>query len=100
MLADKEINVFFNSALFEKLLINVAKDDFFSFRGNNKWLKNHPVESIIFADINYIWEKLRSTYFSSFSKLVFGDLPSESSMIETLKVLKKRLEKINWEIFK
>ncbi len=100
MLADKEINVFFNSALFEKLLINVAKDDFLSFRGNNKWLKNHPVESIIFADINYIWEKLRHTYFSSFSKFVFGNLPSESSMIETLIVLKKRLEKIKWEIFK
>ena len=98
LLKNKEIKHFFNTNEFDTLLVSVAKDDLLSFKIGNEWLKIHPTEAIIFKDSANIWEKLKTTYFSTFSKLVYGELPKETEIRETLEIITKRMKKIEWKI--
>ena len=98
MLEDEEIKKFFNSDAFQKLLIRVANDDMLSFKTGNEWLQYHPVESLIFKNSEDVWKKLKSTYFSTFNKLVYGELPSDFEILKTLKVLTERMKNIKWKI--
>ncbi len=76
MLQDKGIAVFFNSVEFDDLLLKVANDDMLSFKSDNEWLQNNPSGALIFKDSRFVWNKLKTTYFSTFAKLVYGTLPS------------------------
>jgi len=98
MLKNKEIIEFFNSQEFEKLLVIVANDDMLSFKSGNEWLQNHPTQAIIFKESENVWDKLKTTYFSTFSKLVYGELPSENEILGTLKKLSNRMKNIEWKI--
>ncbi len=98
MLKDQNIRNFFDTEEFDKLLIKVANDDFLSFKSGNEWLLNHPTQAMIFRENETIWDKLQATYFSTFSKLVYGKLPSDNEIKKTLKIIKERMENINWEI--
>jgi hypothetical protein len=100
MLKNKEIDNFFNSEDFEELLLKVANDDMLSFKNSNECLQNHPAKAIIFQDSKNVWNKLKITYFSTFNKLVYGELPTETEILETLKILTKRMENIKWNIGK
>ena len=98
MLKNKEVKDFFETKGFDELLIKVANDDMLSFKSGNEWLQHHPTQAMIFREINEVWSKLRTTYFSTFSKLVYGDLPDDNEILETLNTLKERMENINWKI--
>jgi len=98
MLKNKKITDFFNSPEFEKLLKIVANDDKLSFKSGNEWLQNHPTQAIIFKESVDIWDKMKTTYLSTFNKLVYGELPTEDEILETLKKLSERMENIEWEI--
>ncbi len=98
MLKNKEIKDFFDTNEFDKLLVIVANDDMLSFKSGNEWLQNHPTEAIIFKESNNVWDKLRNTYFSTFNKLVYGELPNDTDILETLKIINERMKNINWEI--
>jgi len=98
MLKDIEIRNFFNTEEFEKLIIKTADDDFLSFKSGNEWLKNHPTQAMIFKESDSIWNKLKTTYFSTFSKLVYGELPGEKEILKTIKTIKERMENIDWKI--
>jgi len=98
MLKDKKIENFFNSDEFEELLINVANDDKLSFKSGNEWLQNHPVEAIVFKERKEVWNKLQTTYYSSFNKLVYGKLPDEADILETLTIITNRMKNIEWKI--
>ncbi len=100
MLKDKEIVHFFKTTEFEELLLRVANDDMLSFKSDNEWLQNHPTKAIIFKESEEVWNKLKTTYFSIFNKLVYGELPSETEILETLYILSKRLKNIEWKIEK
>ncbi len=81
-----------------ELLVRVANDDMLSFESENEWLRNHPGQAIIFKESNSVWDKLKTTYFSIFSKLVYGELPTEAEILKTLKIVSKRLAKVDWKI--
>jgi len=98
LLQNKELNKFFESRKFDEMLLKVANDDVVSFRNNNSWLQYHPNKAEIFADLDEVWEKLKSTYTEGFSNLVFGELPSEKEIYETLKSILERLESVEWTI--
>ena len=98
MLKNKEVKDFFETKGFDELLIKVANDDMLSFKSGNEWLQHHPTQAMIFREINEVWSKLRTTYFSTFSKLVYGDLPDDNEILETLNTLKERMENIKWKI--
>ncbi len=98
MLKNKEIENFFNTQEFDRLLLIVANDDMLSFKNDNEWLQNHPAQAIIFKDSADVWNKLKTTYFSTFNKLVYGELPMDTEILETLKILSERIKNIKWKV--
>lgn len=81
MLKNVELKSFFDSAVFARFLCRVAQDDVQSFRNNNQWLAYHPNNSLLFKDIDNVWNQLKAAYTGDFSGLVYGDLPSEEDVV-------------------
>jgi len=98
LLKDKELLEFFESDEFDKMLLRVANDDVESFKNNNAWLQNHPKDAKIFAEIETVWKELKQVYSGEFQYLVFGNLPSENEILDSLLKIKKRLESVDWKI--
>ena len=98
LLQQKELVVFFYSPEFEKMLLTVANDDVISFKNNNRWLVNHPVDALVFKELDTVWDELKVTYTTDFKNLVYGDLPKEEAVLATLKIIKERLIIITWNI--
>jgi hypothetical protein len=89
---------FFHSTAFDEMLLKVANDDVLSFRNNNKWLNHHPNEALIFKDLEIVWRELKITYKGDFKNLVYGELPKDDAVLETLKMIRERLKTILWTI--
>ncbi len=98
LLQDSTVQTFFASSDFDKMLLRVANEDIKSFKNNNTWLVNHPIKAVLFADVETTWRQIRKTYNSSFSDLVFGELPSETAILNTLQKIAERLNPIEWTI--
>lgn len=98
LLETKELSEFFDSNEFEKMLIKVANDDVISYKNRNEWLVHHPNDSLIFAKLDTTWEELKKTYNDEFKNLVFGELPTDSNVLATMKRIKERLKSIEWKI--
>ena len=98
MLKDENLKSFFQSDDFETMLFRVANDDITSFKNNNEWLANHPTTAIIFSDTTDTWNKIKDAYTGSFSELVFGGLPPEKDILNTLTAVVDRLKPIEWNI--
>lgn len=98
LLQQKELFEFFHSIDFEKMLLTVAKDDVISFKNNNEWLVNHPVDAIIFKELDVVWDAVKVTYTSDFKNLVYGDLPNETVVRETLRMIEERLRTVIWDV--
>ena len=99
LLQQNEFNDFVESEDFTEMLIKVANDDVSSFRNNNAWLSYHPNKSLFFSKIEEIWEdELKEVYKNNFKNLVYGELPDENQVLNSLKYLRTRMTKIIWEI--
>ena len=98
LLQVKELSEFFQSKNFDEMFLKVANDDVVSFKNNNYWLQYHPNKSIIFSDVKKIWKELNSAYNGDFKKLVYGDFPKDDKILETLLIIKNRLDAIEWKI--
>jgi len=98
LLKEKELANFFDSPEFDAMMLKVANDDVISYRNNNSWLVFHPNKAKIFAELETIWEELKTAYNSDFRKLVFGNFPNESEVLTTMKRIKERLKTIEWSI--
>lgn len=98
MLKDAELNSFFNSKEFDIMLLKVANNDVISFKNNNNWLSNHPINTILFSETENTWNQIKDTYETSFKELVFGEFPSENEIMNTLKIVAERLKTIEWNI--
>ncbi len=98
LLLDPKFFKFFNSVVFDKMLLKVAQDDVASFKNNNDWLKNHPVNCLIFDNPQNVWGELKTTYTSEFKNLVYGAFPDEQEILNTLLSIKNRLSNIEWSI--
>jgi predicted nucleotidyltransferase component of viral defense system len=98
MLKDNELHSFFYSSKFDSLLLKVANEDILSFKNNNEWLSNHPINASLFSNTENTWNQIKNTYETSFKDLVFGDFPDEKEILSTLIALASRLEKVVWDI--
>jgi hypothetical protein len=98
LLKQDEFLKFFQITDFDEMLLKVANDDVASFKNNNQWLVHHPSESLLFKDLESVWSELKSSYSGDFKNLVFGELPKEEAVMETLKMIQERLKTINWTI--
>ncbi len=98
LLSVKELLTFFKSKEFDIMLLKVAQDDVASFKNNNEWLKNHPVDSLIFENPKRVWNNLKVVYESDFKNLVYGSFPNETELLNTLTLIQKRIASIGWNI--
>lgn len=98
LLSVKELLTFFKSKEFDIMLLKVAQDDVASFKNNNEWLKNHPVNSLIFENPEKVWSDLKIVYESDFKNLVYGSFPDETELLDTLILIQKRIKSIDWNI--
>lgn len=99
LLQQPEFKEFVASDEFTEMLIKVANDDVISFRNRNGWLANHPNESLFFKEIEKLWKTdLMEVYSIDFKNLVYGELPKEHKVLESLKYVKKRMATIEWDI--
>ncbi|WP_077920529.1 nucleotidyl transferase AbiEii/AbiGii toxin family protein [Spirosoma sp. 209] len=98
LLQQADLSAFFDSDAFVDMLHNVAKDDEVSFRNNKDWLYQHPSQALVFANLDHVWPELRNTYHGSFKNLVFGELPVDKAVVQTLQRIKARLALVVWMI--
>lgn len=98
LLEQSNISDFFDFGEFDSMLYKVAKDDELSFRNNKDWLYNAPAQALIFSDLDRVWPELRVTYQGTFKTLVFGELPREEAIVQTLKRIRQRLALVKWEL--
>ncbi len=98
LLSLDEVNDFFKSDKFENMMLKVGQDDILSFKTDNDWLKIHPKEALLFKSTDATWADLRNTYLNDFKNLVYGTLPDEKLVIETIKKISSRLKMINWNL--
>lgn len=98
LLKNDAIKAFFESEMFYEMLIKVAQDDVKSFKNNNTWLNHHPKEAILFKAPKATWIQLKNTYVNNFSNLVYGELPNEEDVLETIQTVSRRLEGVKWSI--
>lgn len=98
LLKQKEFSDFFNSPEFDKMLLKVANDDVASFRNNNQWLVHHPKDALIFSKLEEVWKDLESVYNGDFKNLVYGELPNSDNVLETMKMIKERIKKVEWTV--
>ena len=90
----EDVRTFFNSTDFESILSKVTADDVVSFKNNNEWLANHPSTAIIFSDTENTWNQIKNTYFTTFADLVYGELPTEEQLLNSLSEVSERLKNI------
>jgi len=64
----------------------------------NEWLKNHPGSAIIFDSPEKVWSHIMKAYQGSFKQMVYGELPSESDLLDTLGKISKRIKPIDWQV--
>lgn len=98
LLSEEELLTFFKSEEFDKMLLKVAQDDVASFKNNNEWLKNHPLDSLIFENPEKVWSNLKIVYDTDFKNLVYGSFPDEKELLDTLILIQKRIMSIDWGI--
>lgn len=98
MLKKKEIEDFFESENFDRMLLKVANSDISNYKNNNNWLKNHPSKAVVFSECEKVWEELKPVYKEDFRNLVFGDFPDEKAIFETLVRIRNRLSGVIWNI--
>ena len=98
MLKDEEIKQFFDSDDFDTMLVKVGNDDIIGYKNNNGWLPEHPSTAIIFSKHEETWQQLRSEYLGNFKDMVIGELPSEELLVDTLGIVAKRLNGVEWNL--
>jgi hypothetical protein len=98
LLKQEEFLKFFQSTDFDEMLLKVANDDVASFKNNNQWLVYHPNEALIFKDLENVWNELKTIYNGDFKNLVYGELPKEEAILETLKMIRDRMVNVQWLI--
>jgi hypothetical protein len=98
LLQQDEFLKFLQSPAFDEMLLKVANDDVASFKNNNQWLIYHPNEALIFKDLKNVWNELKTVYIGDFKNLVYGVLPNEKAILETLKMIRERMVTVQWKI--
>ncbi len=80
----EEIQTFVGSPDFHELLEVVRKYDQGAPVGDGKWRDMDIAECPIFADTENIWKSLSSAYRDGFGAIVYGELPAEGDVLESL----------------
>lgn len=92
LLINNEVILFFESDEFPQMLKKVRQDDVLGYKNNNDWLSQPIKNALIFRDLENVWKDLSNVYHTDFRPLVYGDLPKENEILDTLRKIKARIE--------
>ncbi len=98
LLENELLKEFFNSEEFDQMMKKVAREDYLSFTDRGNWITKPPAEALIFKEPSKVWKELQQTYRREFERLVYGMLPEEKEILQTLNMLKTRLREIEWKL--
>ena len=98
LLQRDRISSFLQSDDFEKMLLQVGKDDDKAIPNDKEWLLAHPSQSLFFNQTEMVWKSLGKTYSGSFRELLTGDLPEEGKVLKSMMRISVRLKEVKWEI--
>lgn len=98
LLQQNSIATFLDTPAFEKMLVQVGKDDDKAIPNNKEWLLKHPSDSLFFAKTEEAWETMVKTYNSSFKELMTGELPNNKEVLKSLLKIGKRLQGVIWNL--
>jgi predicted nucleotidyltransferase component of viral defense system len=98
LLKEDKITSFLKSDEFEKMLLQVGKDDDKAIPNDKEWLSKHPSESLFFSETEKVWATVGKTYSTSFKELLTGELPDEKDVLNSMIIIGKRLKLIEWKI--
>lgn len=98
LLQKQEFSDFFYSTTFSEMLLKVANDDVTSYKNSNEWLLHHPNKAVIFENLESVWKELKAVYNGEFKNLLYGTVPDDNAVLNTLKRIKERLSDITWTI--
>lgn len=96
LLRDERFSGFFESDNFDRMMSKVIEHDRKSYDNVNRYLDKHPKDALIFIDTENVWNQLSKTYSGEFKDLVYGELPREQKITETLKRISDRLSRMTW----
>lgn len=83
---------FLASDEFVTMLEKVRQDDIKSQAKNQVWLEKPISQAMIFKELDSTWQQLTPTYEQDFRALVYGELPEGSSVLASLRKIKRRIE--------
>ena len=91
----EKMRTFLNSDDFFSMINNVKKDDSSNSQFKGDWLNYRLSSSLIFKDVEKIWDSLKHSYNEDFRPFVFGELPSATSIKHTLLIVAQRLSEFD-----
>lgn len=94
MLKNQDLEKFFNSDEFLKMIDKVKEDDKDNKEFNGNWMEQKWSDSILFSDKEKVWNELRRSYNVELKELVYGIFPNENEIKDTVKVIGNRLKQI------
>lgn len=98
LLQQEEFSTFFDSTDLDTMLLKVGNDDVVSFKNSNQWLNNHPLDALIFRELDSLWPELKQVYNGEFRNLTYGTFPSDDDVLATLKRVQERLKLVKWTV--
>jgi hypothetical protein len=96
LLQHNEYYNFFISNQLDEMIKYVIQHDRVSYDNIQGYLDKHPKDALLFNDIDRVWPQISGTYNGSFADLVYGKLPKEDEIVETLRGISKRLSGLTW----
>jgi hypothetical protein len=87
---------FVHSPDFDRQLIQVAREDRIALRDSSVWLGFHPSEALFFRNLTDVWKGLKLAYQNDFRPMVYGKFPSADEVLESMKLVRIRLNAVPW----
>lgn len=94
LLQQKSIQDFLASDDFALMLEKVRQDDIGSQAKNRIWLEKPVSKALIFNELDSTWQQLIPTYDRDFRTLVYGKLPNQSEILQSLAMIRDRVGEI------
>lgn len=91
----KGVMDFLLSPDFFSMVTHVRNDDASNHEFKGEWINNPLSSSLLFNDVDNIWDKIDETYKEEFKPFVYGDFPKQEDMKKALKIITMRLKEFD-----
>ena len=99
ILQNTEMKLFLENQEFFTLLTATQADDAKNSEFQGDWTKEKLSDSLIFGNIDTVWEELSFTYHNKFPSLVYGNVPNQEEIKKVLKTVSFWLKKYDNSFF-